>query len=93
VVLPDALPAPIALPAFAQDKIGGTTDVHERGDARIVYRLRRGRPGTAQPGDENAALRAGSIIVTRQGWRCAAPLESDLVQRWAAALADDAPLA
>jgi len=93
VVLPDALPAPIAVPTFARDKIGAATDVHERSDARVVYRLRRGRPGTAQPGDENAALRAGSIIVTRQGWRCTAPLDIDLVQKWSAAVADDAPLA
>jgi 5'-nucleotidase len=93
VVLPDALPAPIALPTYARDKIGGATDIQERSDVRIVYRLRRGRPGTAASGDENAALRAGSIVVLRQGWRCAAPLEPDLVERWSSAIAEDEPLA
>jgi 5'-nucleotidase len=93
VVLPDALPAPVVPARFAHDKIGGAVDVLERSPGRFVYRLRRGRPGTATAGDENAQVNAGAITVMRQGWRCAAPLGEDLVERWAAALADDPPLA
>ena len=93
VTLPDALPAPIAVPRIAHDKIGGATDVLERNGDRIVYRLRRGRPGTALDGDENACLAAGAITVVRQGWRYAGALDEDLANRWATVLADDAPLA
>jgi len=93
VVLPDALPAPVVSAGIARDKIGGAVDVTERSPERIVYRLRRGRPGTAAPGDENAQIAAGAITVMHQGWRCAATLDDDLLERWAAALADDPPLA
>lgn len=92
-VLPDALPAPVTCARAARDKIGSATDVIAHDADRIVFRLRRGRPGTAAPGDENAALAAGRITVVRQGWHDAAPLDEDLVERWAAALADDAPVA
>lgn len=93
VVLPDALPAPIALAKIAHDKIGSATDVLERSAERVVYRLRRGRPGLATGHDENALVNGGAITVVRQGWRCAAALDADLTERWAAALADDPPLA
>jgi 5'-nucleotidase len=93
VALPDRLPAPVATARAAHDKIGGATEVITRSDARIVYRLRRGRPGLASAGDENGLLQAGAITVTRQGWRDFAPLGADLTERWTAALADDAPTA
>jgi 5'-nucleotidase len=93
VVLANALPAPLAFPRTARDKIGAATEVLERSAQRIVYRLRRGRPGMAREGDENAHLQAGAMLVVRQRWECAAPLDEDLAERWSAALADDAPLA
>jgi 5'-nucleotidase len=78
---------------IAHDKIAGAVDVQERTAARIVFRLRRGRPGTVTPGDENAAVQSGAITVVRQGWRGTAALDDDLTERWAAALADDPPVA
>jgi 5'-nucleotidase len=93
VILPDALPAPLCAARLAHDKIGSDVDVLERSGARIVFRLRRGRPGTATAGDENAAVASGAITVVRQGWRGTALLDDDLTERWAAALADDPPVA
>ena len=93
VILPDALPAPVVAARIAHDKIGSAVEVLEPGGVRIVFRLRRGRPGSATPGDENAAVQSGAITVVRAGWRGAAPLDGDLTERWAAALADDPPVA
>ena len=93
MTLPDALPAPIIAARAAHDKIGGATDVIERNEARIVYRLRRGRPGLASAGDENGVLQAGAITVARQGWRDFAPLADDLAERWTNALTDDEAVA
>lgn len=93
VVLPDRLPAPIVQTRVGSDKIGGQCDVLERGDDRIRFRLRRGRPGTTQPGDENAAVQAGNIAVVRHAWHCEAPLPALLVEHWNRAVGDDAPVA
>ena len=93
VVLPDALPAPVVTARMARDKIGAATDVVERGDDRIVFRLRRGRTGAAVAGDENAQVNAGAVTVVRQGWHAAAPIGEDLLEQWSAALADDEPVA
>jgi len=92
VVLPDALPAPVVSARMARDKIGAATDVVERSDARIVFRLRRGRPGTALEGDEHAQVNAGAVAVVRQGWHAAAAIDEALLEEWSAALADDEPV-
>lgn len=84
--LPPSLPAPIAQPRIGRDKIGGACDVVERSETRIVYRLRRGRPGaggtTPVAGDENEALAEGSITVVRCGWQGATPLPAAVLARW-----------
>ena len=93
VLLPDALPAPVVTARMARDKIGAATDVVERGEDRIVFRLRRGRPGLAIAGDENAQVNDGAVTVMRQGWHAAAPIGEDLLEQWSAAVADDEPVA
>jgi 5'-nucleotidase len=93
VVLPDRLPAPIVQARVGSDKIGGACDVLERSDDRIRFRLRRGRPGTTRPGDENAAVAAGNIAIVRQAWHCDAPVSDVLVEHWNRAIGDDAPVA
>lgn len=93
VLLPDALPAPVRTARLARDKLAAATDVVERDDDRIVFRLRRGRPATAVAGDENAQLNGGAVTVTRQTWRAVGPIDEDLVEQWSAAVADDEPLA
>jgi 5'-nucleotidase len=93
VVLPDRLPAPLVQARVGSDKIGGSCDVIERDDDRIRFRLRRGRPGTTRPGDENAALADGSIAIVRHGWQCDAPVSELLVEHWNRAIGDDAPVA
>ena len=82
--LPPRLPAPIVEARVGRDKIGSACDIVESTAARITYRLRRGRPGTSTPGDENAALADGAITVLRFGWRAANPLPPGLVAAWQA---------
>jgi 5'-nucleotidase len=84
VNLPPALPAPIVQPGIGRDKIGGACDVIRATDDRITYRLRRGRPGTAGPGDENACLAAGAIGVQRFRWDAQSPLPDAIVAAWQA---------
>jgi 5'-nucleotidase len=84
--LPDRLPAPLVQATPAHDKIGAVSDIVERSEKRLVYRLRRGRPGTAQPGDENDALLHGNAVVTRHAWHCARPLAPTALAGWSAAL-------
>jgi 5'-nucleotidase len=86
VGLPDRLPAPLVQATPAHDKIGAASDVLQRCGERVVYRLRRGRPGAARPGDENAALQAGNVVIARHAWACKAPLAGDLVAGWSTAL-------
>jgi 5'-nucleotidase len=93
VALPDALPAPVVTARMARDKIGAATDIVERSDDRIVFRLRRGRPGLTLAGDENAQVSDGAVTVVRHGWHAAAAIEEDLLEQWSAALADDEPVA
>ena len=81
--LPATLPAPVEAARVGRDKIASASDVIERSHDRIVYRLRRGRPGTSSPGDENALLEAGSVAVVHHRWHC----ESALPDRVLAALA------
>jgi 5'-nucleotidase len=87
VNLPAHLPAPLARARVGRDKIGATCDIVDAGPERITWRIRRGRPGTPEPGDENAVLRAGHIALVRHGWRAEGDLPAELTRRLNAALA------
>lgn len=87
VNLPGKLPAPIRQATLARDKIASAADVVDRTPDRTVYRLRRGRPGSAGEGDENALIASGAIVVVRYAWNAVAPLESGVVERWTERLA------
>ena len=87
VNLPASLPAPLAQARIGRDKIGGASDILHASDERIDYRLRRGRPGTTSPGDENACLAAGVISVVRYCWFMQAALPESIVVAWRAAAA------
>ena len=63
--LPAASAAAVEAAEVAHDKIAGSCDVLEFTPDRIVYRIRRGRPGSATRGDENAVLAAGAVAVVR----------------------------
>jgi 5'-nucleotidase len=82
VNLPNRLPAPLVEVRVSRDKIAGACDVIESTDARITYRLRRGRPGTRAPGDENAGLAEGAATVVRYHWDASAPLPAGMVASW-----------
>jgi 5'-nucleotidase len=69
VNLPATLPTAVEAADVASDKIATACDVLERSPDRIVLRLRRGRPGTAAPGDENAILTAGAMSVVSHRWQ------------------------
>ena len=68
--LPATLPAPVEPARVGRDKIASACDVVERTDDRIVYRIRRGRPGTRAPGDENDRIDTGCVAVVRHRWHC-----------------------
>jgi 5'/3'-nucleotidase len=68
--LPVTLPAPVERAQVARDKIASACEVVERTDDRIVFRIRRGRPGTREPGDENDRIDAGCVAVVRHRWHC-----------------------
>ena len=70
-----------------RDRIGGASDVLENAPERIVYRIRRGRPGTSVPGDENAQIAAGRISVVRHRWYADAPVPDAVVTAWNDAVA------
>jgi 5'-nucleotidase len=82
VNLPAALPAPIAQATIARDKIASASDVLERTVERIRYRLRRGRAHASAPGDENAVIDAGNIVVARHRWAATAALDEALIESW-----------
>lgn len=90
VNLPARLPAPLRQATLARDKIASAADVTERTHERIVFRLRRGRPGGAREGDENALLALGAVVVVRHRWDAAAPLPEALVGAWSATFASGA---
>lgn len=79
VTLPDAAPARVMTARIARDKIALACDVRENAPERIVFRLRRGRPGTSVPGDENAALAAGAVVVARHGLEGSAPVPASVL--------------
>ena len=91
VNLPPRLPAPLRAVRLAHDKLGTAVDVLAQDEARWVYRLRRGRPGTAASGDENDALRVGDVALVRHGWRNAGAVDDEWLARLRAALAEDEP--
>jgi 5'-nucleotidase len=84
--LPSKLPAPLVQARPGRDKIGGAADIAEASDAHIRYRIRRGRPGTSTPGDENACIAAGNISLVRYGWLTVAGLSEAVVDRWRTAI-------
>ena len=85
--LPASVPAPLTQALMGRDKIGSTSDILDPRPERIVYRLRRGHPGTTIPGDENSHLKAGAITVVRQRWLADAPMPDDLISDWNSAIA------
>jgi 5'-nucleotidase len=80
--LPASLPAPLVQAHVGRDKIAAQAEVVEPGDARIVWRIRRGRAGSGAPGDENAVIAAGGIALVRHRWFADTPLDPTLVERW-----------
>ncbi|MGO4406788.1 5'/3'-nucleotidase SurE [Bosea sp. RAF48] len=86
VNLPKELPAEIGLAAIGRDKIAGAADIHSEEGDRIVWRIRRGRPHTSRPGDENSLIDAGRIAIVRHCWIDGAPLDADLAAGLNAAL-------
>lgn len=87
VNLPGVLPAPIVQARVGRDKIGGACDVLANTAEHITFRIRRGRPATAGPGDENAQIQAGGITVVRHRWCADAPLPDAVVTGWSDAVA------
>lgn len=79
VNLPKELPAEIGLARIGRDKIANTADIHSEDDERIVWRIRRGRPHTSRPGDENSFIDAGRIAIVRHCWIDGAPLDAGFV--------------
>ena len=86
VNLPASLPAPLVQARTGRDKIAGDADILEASKERIRYRIRRGRPGTVGPGDENACLADGRISVVRYCWFAEAPLPDGIIAAWSSAL-------
>ena len=82
VNLPKILPARITQASPAHDKIGSATDVVKTDGDRTVYRTRRGRGGAAAAGDENAALQAGALVVTRCAAFATEPLSPATLAVW-----------
>lgn len=68
VNLPKELPANIVGARIGRDKIGHAADVIASAGDSLTWRIRRGRPHTSTPGDENAVLDAGSIAIARHRW-------------------------
>ncbi len=79
VNLPKELPAQIGLATIGRDKIASAADISSEHDERIVWRIRRGRPHTSRPGDENSLIDAGKIAIVRHCWIDGAPLDAGFV--------------
>ena len=80
--LPQLLPAPVRQASPAHDKIASAAQVVQRDGHNVVYRLRRGRPGSRVPGDENAVLTGGAIVATRYVANAPLPLQDTILARW-----------
>jgi len=63
VNLPKELPTEVGLAGIGRDK--------------IVWRIRRGRPHTSRPGDENSLIDSGRIAIVRHCWSDGAPLDAE----------------
>ena len=87
VNLPGSLPATVVQAHVGRDKIAGACDVLAHTPERIVYRIRRGRPGTSAPGDENAQIDAGRITVVRHCWFADAVMPEAVVAAWRSSVA------
>ena len=88
--LPESLPAPVAQAHVARDKIASACDVVHRTGDRITYRIRRGRPGSRSPGDENDRIDSGSVAIVLHRWHCAETLPDGVLAALAAAMHDAA---
>ena len=84
--LPPSLPAPLVQARTGRDKIAAAADILDATHESIRYRMRRGRPGTIIPGDENACLAAGKISAVRYCWFAEARLPEVVVATWSSAL-------
>jgi 5'-nucleotidase len=82
VNLPASLPAPIVRATTASAKIASESDVVERRGEQIRYRLRRRCAYVSTPGDENAAIDAGNIVIARHCWAQTTALPEPLVDSW-----------
>lgn len=76
VNLPKELPAEVALAGIGRDKIAGAADIVSEEGENIVWRIRRGRPHTSRPGDENSLIDSGRIAIVRHCWSDGAPLDA-----------------
>ncbi len=86
VNLPSKLPAPLAFPRLARDKIAQACELVSQDGARSVLRLVRGRPGTRAAGDENDALARGELAIVRHRWNGALPVDTALAAAWQQAM-------
>lgn len=80
VNLPKRLPADVGLARIGRDKIAGAADLVAEGEERIVWRIRRGRPHSSRPGDENDLIDAGRIAIVRHCWSDGAPLDEGFAE-------------
>lgn len=87
VNLPGVLPAPVVQAHVGRDKIASACDILASTPERLVYRIRRGRPGTVTTGDENSQIAAGRITVVRHRWYTEAPLPDAVVAAWSGSVA------
>jgi 5'-nucleotidase len=79
VNLPKHLPATVIQARPGRDKIGNDTDVISKTDSHIRWRMRRGRPQTSTPGDENSVIDSGGIAVVRHRWNMNDTLDAGLI--------------
>lgn len=76
VNLPKELPTEVGLAGIGRDKIAGAADIVSEEGENIVWRIRRGRPHTSRPGDENSLIDSGRIAIVRHCWSDGAPLDA-----------------
>jgi len=86
--LPASLPAPVERARVGRDKIASACDIVEQDANRIVYRIRRGRPGSRSPGDENDRIDAGRVAVVQHRWHCDEAVSHRALTALAAAMRD-----